>query len=234
MSLEKSEKIGILWDLDGTIVDSIDLYYASYKPVFQKYGIPEPPEAEFYHDYRTKYFGRSVEALICDYSPRVFAADEMAALKRDYLMCADRMIRERGMDCVRTLAGVERVLNGFYERGCPMAIASTSWMPTIVHTLETIGFLDKFVNIISGNILPSKPAPAVFLTAAASIGMPAERCVVFEDSLGGMRGAKNAGMMCVGIAGSLTPDKMIDADLPLACYADLDLDALIAKVNGLS
>lgn len=233
MRVENNEKIGVIWDLDGTIVNSVDLYYASYKPVFQKYGIPEPPEAEFYHDYRTKYFGRSVEALVSDYSPRTLSDAEMAALKRDYLLCADRIVRERGLDCVRMLAGADRVLNGFFNRGCPMAIASTSWMPTIVHTLETIGFLDKFVNIISGNILPSKPAPEVFLTAAASIGMPPERCVVFEDSLGGMRGAKNAGMMCVGIAGSLTPDKMPDADIPLACYDDLDLDELIRKVNAL-
>ena len=234
MNIENNEKIGVIWDLDGTIVDSINLYFASYVPVFKKYGISEPPVAEFYHEYRTKYFGRSVEALVADYSPRVLSDEELAALKRDYLMCADRIIRERGLDCVRMLAGVDRVLNGFFDRGCPMAIASTSWMPTIVHTLETIGFLDKFTNISSGNILPSKPSPEVFLTAAASIGMPAERCVVFEDSLAGMRGAKNAGMLCVGIAGSLTPDKMPDADIPLACYDDLDLDALIRKVNGLS
>ncbi len=232
MSIETNEKIGVIWDLDGTIVDSFELYYAAYWPLLEKYDIPTPPEAEFRHEYRTKYFGRSVETLLTAFAGRAVPDDEMAAMTRDYLLFAEEILEKRGGECVRMLPGVDRVLNGFYERGCPMAIASTSWMPTIVRTLETIGFLKKFSNIVSGVLLPSKPAPQVFLTAAASINMPAERCVVFEDSIGGMRGAKNAGMTCAGIAYTLAPENMPDADVPLACYDDLDIDALIRKVSG--
>ena len=232
MSNETTEKIGVLWDLDGTIVDSFELYYAAYWPLLEKYNCPKPPEAEFRHEYRTKYFGRSVESLLSVYAGRPVSDDEMAAMKKDYLLFAEDILVKRGGDCVRMLPGVDRVLNGFYERGCPMAIASTSWLPTIVHTLETIGFLDKFSNIVSGALLPSKPSPEVYLTAAASINMPADRCVVFEDSVGGMRGAKNAGMLCAGIAYTIAPENMTDADVPLGCYDDLDIDELIRKVSG--
>ncbi len=162
MSNETTEKIGVLWDLDGTIVDSFELYYAAYWPLLEKYNCPKPPEAEFRHEYRTKYFGRSVESLLNVYAGRPVSDDEMAAMKKDYLLFAEEILVKRGGDCVRMLPGVDRVLNGFYERGCPMAIASTSWLPTIVHTLETIGFLDKFSNIVSGALLPSKPRAGSF------------------------------------------------------------------------
>ena len=99
-----------------------------------------------------------------------------------------------------------------------MAIASTSWLPTVVHSLEKVGLLEKFANISSGFLLPSKPAPDVFRLAAALNNMPVERCVVFEDSLAGMRGAKAAGMKCVGIGTSVDVSQMEDADIRLVSY----------------
>ena len=99
-----------------------------------------------------------------------------------------------------------------------MAIASTSWLPTVVHSLEKVGLLEKFANISSGFLLPSKPAPDVFRLAAALNNIPAERCVVFEDSLAGMRGAKAAGMKCVGIGTSVDISQMTDADIRVNSY----------------
>ncbi|MBR0412347.1 MAG: HAD family phosphatase [Eubacterium sp.] len=88
----------------------------------------------------------------------------------------------------------------------------------MVRALEKVGILEKFANISSGYLLPSKPAPDVFRLAAALNNVPCKRCVVFEDSLAGMKGAKNAGMKCVGIATSVPVSQMVDADIRLEKY----------------
>ena len=176
------EKIGILWDLDGTIVNSVKLYFAPYACVFEKYGLGE---------------------LDCT---------------------IDEYLRTSVDGGVSLIPGVDRVIDAFYAKGYPMAIASTSWMPTVVHTLERVGLLGKFANIASGYLLPSKPAPDIFRIAAEMINIPPESCVVFEDSLAGMKGAKSAGMKCVGIATSVPIGQMTDADIRLNAYDDLRIE----------
>ncbi len=216
------EKISILWDLDGTIIDSADLYYEAYRPVFKKYHLG--PFAMTEEEYRSRYFGQGVEVCLRDHIDGPVSDEQMAAMKWDYLLAANKHLMSSPDGGIRLLPGVEEVINAFFEKGYPMAIASTSWLPTVVHSLEKVGLLEKFANISSGFLLPSKPAPDVFLLAAALNRMPADRCVVFEDSLAGMRGAKNAGMKCVGISTSVDVSKMIDADIRIDSYPDLKIE----------
>ena len=220
------EKISILWDLDGTIVDSVGLYYEAYRGVFKKYHLG-PLNASI-EEYRSLYFGQAVEVFLRDHIKGEISDDQMTAMKMDYLRFSNEHVMNSEDGGVHLLPGVDRVINAFYEKGYPMAIASTSWVPTIVHTLERVGLLEKFANISSGFLLPSKPAPDVFLLAAALNHTAPERCVVFEDSLAGMKGAKAAGMKCVGIATSVDVTQMKDADIAIKSYNDLQIEAVEA------
>lgn len=218
------DKIGILWDLDGTIVDSVVLYYESYRGVYDKYHLG--PLNETIDGYRSRYFGAAPEVFFRDHIEGEISGDRMLAMKWDYLQFANEYLMSSPDGGIRLMTGVDRVIEAFFRKGYPMAIASTSWMPTVVHTLEKVGLLEKFANISSGFLLPSKPAPDVFLIGAEMIGIPPERCVVFEDSLAGMKGAKNAGMKCVGISTSVPVSKMTDADIRLTSYAELSIQAV--------
>ena len=220
------EKISILWDLDGTIVDSVGLYYEAYRGVFKKYHLG-PLNASI-EEYRSLYFGRAVEVFLRDHIKGEISDEQMTAMKMDYLRFANEHVMNSEDGGVHLLSGVDRVLNAFYDKGYPMAIASTSWLPTVVHTLERVGLLEKFANISSGFLLPSKPAPDVFLLAASLNRTAPERCVVFEDSLAGMKGAKAAGMKWVGIATSVDITQMKDADIAIKSYNDLQIEAVEA------
>ena len=216
------ENISILWDLDGTIVDSAGLYYEAYRGVYNKYHLGPLTASE--EEYRTRYFGRAFEVFMRDHISETIPDRQMMAMKMDYLRFANEYVVNSEDGGISLLPGVERVLDAFYEKGYPMAIASTSWLPTVVHTLERVGQLEKFANISSGFLLPSKPAPDVFLLAASLNHVPPERCIVFEDSLAGMKGAKNAGMKCAGISTSVSTAQMTDADIKLESYDDLKIE----------
>ena len=220
------DKIGILWDLDGTIVNSVVLYYEAYRGVYEKYRLG-PLNATF-EEYRDRYFGSAPEVFFRDHIAGPISDEQMAAMKWDYLQFADEYLRTSPDGGVSLIPGVDRVIDDFFAKGYPMAIASTSWMPTVVHTLEKVGLLGKFANISSGFLLPSKPAPDVFRIGAEMISIPPERCVVFEDSLAGMKGAKNAGMKCVGINTSVPVSIMTDADIRLTGYDEFSVQAVEA------
>lgn len=220
------EKIGILWDLDGTIIDSAGLYYEAYRGVFDKYALS--PFTMTLDEYRGKYFGAHCSVCIQDHAPEKISPERMADMTMDYLRFAEDHLMKTPDGGIRLIPGVDRVLREFTDRGYPMAIASTSWLPTIVHCLEKVGLLNYFADIASGVLLPSKPAPDIFRLAAALINVPAERCVVFEDSRAGMKGATNAGMKCAGISTSLEISQMTDADLKIPSYTNLNIEEVEA------
>ena len=220
------ENISIIWDLDGTIVDSVDLYYEAYRGVFKKYQLGEFQTTK--EEYRTRYFGRTPEVFFQDHIEGEISKEQLHAMSWDYLQQAYEYLTDLPNGGIHLLPGVQEIIEGFYAKGYPMAIASTSWMPNVVRALQRVGLLEKFANISSGFLLPSKPAPDVFQLAAALNHVPVERCVVFEDSLAGMKGAKAAGMKCVGIATSVDTSEMVNADIAIASYHDLTIEAVEA------
>lgn len=215
------EKISILWDLDGTIVDSVNLYFEAYRGVYEKYHLG--PLNATIEEYRDRFFGASPEVFLRAHIKEDIPAERMSAMTDDYLRFAYDYLNSSEDGGVHLIPGVERVINEFYEKGYPMAVASTSWLPNVVRALEKVSMLEKFANISSGYLLPSKPAPDVFRLAAALNNMPCERCVVFEDSPAGMKGARNAGMKCVGIGTTIPVSKMVDADIRLKNYDELSV-----------
>ena len=112
----------------------------------------------------------------------------------------------------------------------PVAIASSSHRRVIEAAVDALGLHDVFGAIVSSDDVPrGKPAPDVYLEAAARLGVPASRCIVVEDSLNGVRAGKAAGAFVVLVPNPSVPpagDARSRADLVIDRLADLDPDAL--------
>ncbi|MCG3148955.1 MAG: Fructose-1-phosphate phosphatase YqaB [Verrucomicrobiae bacterium] len=82
----------------------------------------------------------------------------------------------------------------------PMAVASGSPLTAIEYCLNTLGLRQHFAQVISSEVVPlGKPHPDVFLAVATALNVPAGKCLVFEDSLIGVRAAAAAGMRCFSV-----------------------------------
>ena len=114
----------------------------------------------------------------------------------------------------------------------PVAIASSSHRRVIEAAVDALGLHDVFGAIVSSDeVARGKPAPDVYLLAAERLGVAADRCVVVEDSLNGVRAGKAAGAYVVLVPNPSVPpagDARERADLVLDRLADLDPDALPA------
>jgi HAD superfamily hydrolase (TIGR01509 family) len=104
--------------------------------------------------------------------------------------------------------GIPDVLHRLGERGYRLALASSSVLPVIVATLETLGVRALFEATVSGaDVSRGKPAPDIFLATADRLGLPPRVCLVVEDSRNGMLAALAAGMSCVAVPCPATLDE---------------------------
>ena len=130
------------------------------------------------------------------------------------------LVRRNGMS---PLPGVANWLRRLHEEGWRQAIASSAPRANIEVVLEALSAGYFFRAIVSAeDVHRGKPDPEVFLTAAARVGALPDRCIVVEDAIAGVEGARNAGMRSIGISHD---GKHLPADIVVQSVALLDSDA---------
>jgi HAD superfamily hydrolase (TIGR01509 family) len=114
----------------------------------------------------------------------------------------DRQVQHlSGMKRIPEIPGVRQLIEELTQLGIPMAVASSSSREIVELILSKVGIRHFFRTTVSGEEAPQgKPAPDIYLKAAATLGVEPRNCVAIEDSPPGVEGAKNAGMLCVGFA----------------------------------
>lgn len=181
----------VIFDLDGTLVDSEPNYYEAGRRTLAEHGVPDFTWAD--HE---RYVGVSTQ--------------ETAALwKREYGLAAsaDELLAEidrRYLELARTATRVYPEMRKFVEllasAGVPMAVASGSSPEAIGAVLVGTG-LDTYLHTtVSADEVPrGKPAPDVFLEAARRLDAAPADCVVLEDAVPGVAAAHVAGMRCIAV-----------------------------------
>ncbi len=185
--------LGVLFDMDGVVLDTEKLYARFWAEAAHALGYPMTYEQAL--GMRSLNSQAGQEKLESYFGPGVSRAQMRD--KRVELM--DAFVAENGID---PKPGVHELLDALKERGIKTAIATSSPMPRATAYLSRLGLLEKFDCICSGHdVKQGKPAPDIYLHAAASVGIPPENCLAVEDSPAGIESAFRAGCMPV-----LVPD----------------------------
>jgi beta-phosphoglucomutase-like phosphatase (HAD superfamily) len=193
---------GILWGY-GRRADTGELHYQSWSEVLSTYNIPL--------DRRTfqGVFGMKNEAAIARLAGRPLRPEVVAEIDERKELVFRRNVRGH----LHLLPGVCFWLARFQAWEYPQVVASSAPQENIDVMLEEAGVKDYFTAVVSADGLPSKPDPAIYLEAASRIGIPAGRCIVMEDAVWGVSGAKRAGMMCIAVTTSYPAEDLQAADL---------------------
>lgn len=210
----------VLWDLDGTISDSFQCFYMALERILseQKPAIKITPE-----EYKSQYFGATFPSILERMYQGQLSDAQIWELNERYFRYSVEFAKQ---GTIFPIPGVDSFLEKLHANNIRMAIASSSTVEMIFTELDVLGFISYFDNIISGNLLPSKPAPDVFQVAAASIHAQPSHCVVIEDSVAGITAAKNAGMRSVAVTTTNSADKFGEADYIAEDFRKFDLDTL--------
>lgn len=177
----------VIFDMDGVLSDTQKLHAEAQSRILEEYGVKMSSE-----EITRKYAGKPSGTLFREESP---ASDPMEAhgKKQDLLY---KLVEDKGVDAVDGSQKLVRELQGKYTLG----VASGSKPDFIQQIIGSLGLSEYFEVMKSASEVQSgKPAPDVFLETAAELGVEPEECLVIEDGRSGMKGAREAGMVCLGL-----------------------------------
>ena len=205
----------VIFDLDGVLWDGEPLYHEAFNVVLAPLGHRVSED-----DYN-QVIGQSVEAC-WDWMWERFKLTEPAA---SFLPAYDQAVLRLLQRPAEPLPGVRSLLRELRRLGVPIGVASSSLRPWVDATLRGLALEHAFDATVSASeVAAAKPAPDLYLAAAARLGVPPQRCLAVEDTLAGLRSAKAAGMFAVQLrAASTALPPLEEADLVLDTLEGFDL-----------
>jgi beta-phosphoglucomutase family hydrolase len=204
----------VLWDMDGTLLDSANYHWLSWREVLAAEGF------ELTRERFAESFGRRNDATLRAYFGEGFPLSEVDRIGAIKEARYRDMVRRHG---VELLPGVGRWLARLKADGWRQALASSASLlnvEAILGGLNVAAFFDAIVS--AEDVQTGKPDPEVFLVAAARVSAPPARCVVIEDAPAGLEAARLAGMRTIAVQSTHIS---LQADVVVRTLNDLSDDA---------
>jgi HAD superfamily hydrolase (TIGR01509 family) len=187
-------EFAVIFDMDGVIVDSEQVYQDIERQMYDDLGIPVTAEEH-------RQFIGAAERIMWQYMKDKYRMDA----ETDLLVKEERtrfmsMVDQPGS--IPLMPGLLPLLEALAREGIPALVASSSSREIIEKVLRVNEIRHFFTDITGGDdVLHSKPAPDIFLETAGKAGMSADRCLVIEDSENGIKAARSAGMKVIALFG---------------------------------
>ena len=201
----------VIFDLDGTLIDSEPNYYLADQALLARYGVP------FSAEDKRRYIGSGNFDMMHDFIQRFGLRSTPEALAEE----KNALYLELAEGATPVYPKMRRFLELLVADGIPLAVASGSAAAVIRRILQAVGLTDSFAHVVSAEEVPKgKPAPDVFLEAARRLGVPPQTCVVVEDSRPGVEAAQRAFMRSIAVPYLTDPPLPSTFDLADLLYPD--------------
>ena len=208
---------GYIFDLDGVIVDTAKYHYNAWRKLANSLGFDITEE----QNENLKGVSR-IESLeyILDLGNLTFTEEEKAQMAEEKNSWYVESISN--MDKSELLPGAETLIKEIKASGLKVSLGSAS--KNSLRILEATGLIDYFDAIIDGTkTTESKPHPQVFLMGAEALELSPEECIVFEDSLNGVKAANTGGFVSIGVGDA---EILKEANFVIPSLEGITVDAL--------
>jgi beta-phosphoglucomutase family hydrolase len=190
LDIPPGEFAGYIFDLDGTLVDTMPLHYRAWDEAMRQVGLKAPLDEELFYSLGGVPTKRVAELIAAHYGLTIdphAVFDHKEALFR--ALQKDAKLIEPVVEIARRMSLTR-----------PVSVASGGPRDIVRRSLELAGLAPLFKVVITPeDVAHGKPAPDMFLLAAQRMGVPPAQCLVFEDAEPGMRAADAAGMKYVRV-----------------------------------
>lgn len=204
---------GILFDMDGLLVNSENLYWKANIQASKEAGLNTPD------DMYLKLVGSTINDM-ADFYHHYFQTDTD---RTRFIKRTDELVwnwTDEGK--LKLRPGVQKALDTFQSLGLPMAIVTSNTEAVVEHNLWATGVRNYFqlhlnLDDVKNNNVKPKPAPDIYLLAAKKLGIPRKNILAFEDSSAGLQAAVNAKLKCVMVPDLIPASKKDEAIASFVC-----------------
>jgi beta-phosphoglucomutase family hydrolase len=178
----------IIFDCDGTLVDSMPVHYSAWRSTLARYGFAFAEER--FYGFAGQPTWRLVEMLAAEHGTTVDVR-AVSREKEEHFLRLIHLVKP-----IEPVVAIARNSHG-HKR---LAVASGGWREITSLQLRQAGILELFDTIVTAEDTERhKPEPDVFLEAARRLGVPPASCLVYEDAELGIEAARRAGMRCIDV-----------------------------------
>ncbi|MGG8098354.1 sugar phosphatase [Klebsiella aerogenes] len=202
---------GFLFDLDGTLVDSLPVVERSWCKWGDRFGIPHDEILGFIH-------GKQAITSIRHFMPGRSEEDIQAEFR--FL----EQIEATDIDGIVALPGALNLLNTLNEAGIPWAIVTSGSIPVAHARHRAAGLPMPKVFVTAEQVKKGKPAPDAYLLGAELLGIPAQQCAVVEDAPAGLLSGLAAGCRTIAVNVPADAPRLDEADLVLTTLESLHIE----------
>jgi beta-phosphoglucomutase family hydrolase len=190
LNIPPGDFAGYIFDLDGTLVDTMPLHYRAWNRAMQRAGLKEELSEDLFYSLGgmptrgvaavfAKHYGLLIDVEKVFHEKEALFTEMMAEVKY-----------------IEPVVAFARKMHGKF----PLSVASGGPKVIVTHTLQLMKLADLFPVVVTPeDVTHGKPSPEMFLLAAKKMGVPPEKCLVFEDAVPGIQAAEAAGMKWVRV-----------------------------------
>lgn len=212
---------GVIFDMDGTLLESTEADYRAWEKVFNDYNRELP-----FEKYVPLLGVKSADVIKGQLG---FTDDE--EVKRVLKEKFDYFVEYINEYPIKPVLAAETFLKSLANYPVKVALATSSRKEKMQMVLNQLDFMKYFEVIVTGNeVEHSKPAPDIFLLAAKRLGLQPSECMVVEDGPVGVAAAKSANMKCVAITETHQADKLSQADIIIDTYHEADFKEICQRL----
>jgi len=212
----------IIFDLDGTLVDSLPYHHESWRIFFKNNNLEEHDFSEVLKEYK----GGGTLELMTSVFGDMYTKDELKKMTDD----KEIIFRDIYKSKIYPIEGLNKFLDNLKENNILLSIGSNAIRENVLMTIEELGITGYFSSIICGDeVSKGKPDPEMYLKTLSNLKMDKNECIIFEDSIEGVTAAKNAGIKSIGVTSSQSSEilKSFGAFKTINDYTEISLDNIL-------
>ena len=191
----------IIFDLDGTLVDSLPYHHESWRIFFKNNNLEEHDFSEVLKEYK----GGGTLELMTSVFGDMYTKDELKKMTDD----KEIIFRDIYKSKIYPIEGLKQFLDNLKKNNILLSIGSNAIRKNVLMTIEELSLTNYFSSIICGDeVSRGKPDPEMFVKTLSNLNVSRDECIIFEDSIEGVKAAKNADIKVIGVTSSQSSEKL--------------------------